>query len=146
MLQITTHTPTNFPVWLAKHCATALCNQGSEMSQVFHDIHHDEPDGDTDMRISVASMPMPNGEEVAIGWAAIHTWGNVSSIQAFVFPAYRRRGLCSALVSALTALGDIPLKEAAVFTPHMLNAAYRSGFHTAHVWKRSDEGWQRVAD
>jgi hypothetical protein len=62
-------------------------------------------------------------------------------VQASVFPGYRQRGLASALVSALTALGDVPLAEAHVFSERFVSIARRAGFRTVNQWAYEDGEW-----
>lgn len=145
MLQITTHTSDNLAPGVAELCAELLCKPGSEMQQVFQSIaalDYDEP-LDVNLRIAVA-MRTQGDDNVPIGWAAISLWNGAPSIQAFVFPNYRQRGLASALVSALTVEGDIPLDVANVFSHHFASVALRAGFRSTNLWKREEDGWVRT--
>ena len=142
MLQIATHTSDNLPPDVAERIAETLCRHGSEMQQVFREIGREEYDEplDAGLRIAVALRLEEDGA-MPIGWAAVNCWNGAIAVQASVFPGYRQRGLASALVSALTALGDVPLAEAHVFSERFVSIARRAGFRTVNQWAYEDGEW-----
>lgn len=119
-----------------------MCRPGSEMQQVFREIaalEYDEPPHAC-LRFAVA-MKMHGEENLPIGWAAICRWQDAPALQGFVFPNYRQRGLASALVSAITVDGDVPLEEGHVFSEQFASIATRAGFRTVKLWKRVEDEW-----
>lgn len=145
MLQVTTHTSENFPPEMAEFCAETLCKPGSDMNHAFRSIAAGDADGLAPaLQIALATRIIDD-EAVPIGWASIGLWNDLPAIQGCVFPAYRRRGLASALVSTLTATGEIPLQGCHIFSPHFTSVAKRAGFQTINEWKRVDDGWIRCS-
>lgn len=101
-----------------------------------------------------------------VGWCRTETWiertnptyldqGEVycwdtephDTLEAFVAPAYRHRGIAAWCASGLaaTALCDGG-KVVAVFHPHMILVARRAGFHPIpfHADKAAESGWSRL--
>jgi GNAT superfamily N-acetyltransferase len=142
VLQIATHTSDNLAPDVAERIAETLCRPGSEMQQVFREIGREEYDEplDAGLRIAVA-LRLDEDGAVPIGWAAVNRWSDAIAVQAWVFPNYRQRGLASALVSALTVLGDVPLDEAHVFNERFVSIARRAGFRAVNLWAFDDGQW-----
>jgi GNAT superfamily N-acetyltransferase len=148
VLQLTTYTTDTLPPAIAEVCFDCLCNSGSEMQGVFQAIAHGPPfDGwvqPAGLVISVACI-IREDEVVPIAWASVSHWNEAPSIQVYVHPIYRRRGLASALVSMLTVEGSIPLETANVFSPYSITLAKRAGFRSVNEWKRVEDGWIKVS-
>lgn len=146
MLTITTHTGTDMPPDLAAKCAGVLCRIGSDMQGYFLDMADGRyEDCDLNMKIAVATK-IVDDEIVPIGWACLHQWNGAPSLQCFVFPQHRSRGLGSALAAALTATNEIPLNYVAVFSDSCIGMAKRCGFREVAHYKRVDDGWIKSSE
>lgn len=80
-----------------------------------------------------------------VGWARTEKWEAFSTLEAFVMPQYRRRGVAAFASTGLLVAGRLPpTHRVAVFTsPAMVSVARRVGlFPTLFV--RSGEGWVRA--
>lgn len=102
-------------------------------------------DCDLNMKIAVATR-IVDDEIVPVGWASIYQWAGAPALQCFVFPAYRNRGLASALASSLTALGELPMAYVAVFSDLCIGMAKRCGFRTVANYKRVEDGWIKCSE
>lgn len=79
-----------------------------------------------------------------VGWARTEKWQAFATLEAFVMPQYRRRGVAAFASMGLFTASRFPTtNRVAVFTsPEMLRVARRVGlFPTFFV--RSSEGWIR---
>lgn len=115
----------------------------------------------SDFQRTLARQLKPDGtialvrfDEALVGWARTETWrcGNDwawPTLEAFVLPAWRRRGVAAfAAAGLLAALGDCLGKEfaCAVFAPSMLAVAYRARLRPTLFQKDASGQWVRAAE
>lgn len=145
MLQIATYQPSEVFGKSANTCADLLCRQGSEMQAVFSKIaagaYQDQGDG-----LTLALASKLEEDSVVIGWASIALWNGSPSIQASVSEEYRRRGLASAMVTAIVCDMPMPLDHVHVFSPHLIGPAKRAGFKAVTEWQRVQDGWLKRSE
>ena len=79
-----------------------------------------------------------------VGWARTEQWSDCDTLEAFVAPPYRRRGIAAFAASGIysAVLLDTP-PRVAVFHPHMLLVARRAGFFPTLFQKEGGQ-WFRV--
>ena len=120
---------------LAEHCAAALCKPGSEMQREF--------------RVGRARTPLCityAGDAEPVAWIATHTWRGIQTIEGFVEPTLRRRGIAKVSVLALLASRQLDVrKPVAVFAPPCVELAYQCRFDDVRLFQRTPVGdWQEV--
>ena len=77
-----------------------------------------------------------------IGWARSETWLRWDTLESFVSPAHRGRGVAAFAAAGLrTAYNHTEV--VAVFHPHMLLVARRAGFQPVLFHKEGDQ-WSKV--
>ncbi len=82
-------------------------------------------------------------EGVTAGWARTETWRGRDTLEAFVSPQFRRRGVAAFAAAGLRAgpLGE----NVAVFHPSMLLVAARAGLRPT-LFQKDAEGVWRLAE
>ena len=79
-----------------------------------------------------------------VGWARTEQWSDCDTLEAFVAPPYRRRGIAAFAASGLySAVLHDNGGTVAVFHPHMLLVARRAGFFPTLFQKEGGQ-WFRV--
>lgn len=128
---IATETPMTFEPEDAEYCARALCRPGSEMQKEFIDATTDTP-------MVAFYDPEP------IGWVATHLWRGLQTLEGYVDPEWRRKGL--ARIGALTLIANGYLdrtKAIAVFSPECVALASSLGFADVRQFRRNRYGdWE----
>lgn len=147
-LTIQTTRSTHLPLKIAQQIRNNLTNANSvtqqDMDAVIRGMLGQYPaDHMPDFSLAVACVSNPyTDENECIGWASATVWDRINCLQAFVDPAYRNKGLATALASALLVdnmLGqDMPL---GVFSPECDRIAQRLAFRDIKRYRRTDEGW-----
>jgi hypothetical protein len=81
-----------------------------------------------------------------VGWVATHVWRGVQTVEGFVHPLLRRRGLARISVLSLLSCGHLELrKPVAVFSPACVELAYQCGFDDVRLFQRDRVGdWQET--
>lgn len=80
------------------------------------------------------------------GWARTEMWQAMPTLEAFVGPAYRRRGIALACAAALVAEGVFrDHREVAVFRPTMVALAGRLNLPFAQYDRKPDGTWKAAA-
>jgi GNAT superfamily N-acetyltransferase len=77
-----------------------------------------------------------------IGWARSETWMRWDTLESFVSPSHRGRGIAAFAASGLRSTYS-HTAEVAVFHPHMLLVARRAGFRPVLFEKEGDQ-WSKV--
>jgi hypothetical protein len=77
-----------------------------------------------------------------IGWARSETWQRWDTLESFVSPSHRGRGIAAFAASGLRSTYS-HTAEVAVFHPHMLLVARRAGFRPVLFHKEGDQ-WSKV--
>jgi GNAT superfamily N-acetyltransferase len=113
--------------------ADHLTRPGSEFQRALLD---GEPAG-------TIAMCLDQGE--IIGWARTEIWQDMPTLESFVSPAYRRRGVAKACAAALIAEGVFRDHEfIAVFRPTMVSLAERLGLLYASFDRKPDGTWREA--
>lgn len=74
-----------------------------------------------------------------VGWACSHVWRDQQTLEMFVDPLHRKRGIATALTACLQSAGVIDrAARLAVFAAHTSRIATRLGF--ADVWRYESSG------
>jgi len=120
---------------LAEHCAAHPCRAGSEMQREF--------------RVGRSRTPLcvTYGEDAdPVGWVATHVWRGVQTVEGFVHPLLRRRGLARISVLSLLSCGHLEIrKPVAVFSPACVELAYQCRFDDVRLFQRDRVGdWQET--
>ena len=120
---------------LARHCAQFLCKPGSEMAREF--------------KLCRARTPLclTYGEDAdPCAWIATHVWRGIQTLEGFVAPQLRRRGLARIGVLSLKARDHLDItKPVAVFAPACVELAYQCGFDDVRLFQRTTIGdWKEV--
>ena len=77
-----------------------------------------------------------------VGWARTELWRELPTLEAFVAPAYRRRGVATLCAAGLRAEGVWRDHEfVAVFRPTMISLGSRIGLHYAVFDRAPDGSW-----
>jgi GNAT superfamily N-acetyltransferase len=77
-----------------------------------------------------------------IGWARTEIWDGLPTLEAFVAPAYRRRGVATLCAAGLRTEGVFRDYEfVAVFRPTMISLARRLGLLYASFDRAPDGSW-----
>jgi GNAT superfamily N-acetyltransferase len=77
-----------------------------------------------------------------IGWARTEIWDGLPTLEAFVSPAYRRRGVATLCAAGLRTEGVFRDYEfVAVFRPTMAALAHRLGILYAEFQRTQDGEW-----
>jgi len=77
-----------------------------------------------------------------LGWARSETWQRWDTLESFVSPSHRGRGIAAFAASGLRSTYN-HTAEVAVFHPHMLLVAKRAGFRPILFHKEGDQ-WSKV--
>jgi len=79
-----------------------------------------------------------------VGWARTEGWSVYDTLEAYVAPPYRRRGIAAFAASGLySAVLHDNVGTVAVFHPHMLLVARRAGFFPT-LFRKEGGQWFRV--
>jgi GNAT superfamily N-acetyltransferase len=116
-----------------KYIAGHVCRDGSAFQS---SLRCGEPAGDI-------AFCRDQGE--IIGWARTERWEGYPTLESFVIPPYRGRGVATACAQALVANGSISRSSiVAVFRPQMESIAARCGLRLAAFSRREEDGqWMR---
>lgn len=80
-----------------------------------------------------------------VGWARTEIWQGMPTLEAFVGPAYRRRGIALACTAALIAEGVFrDFGAVAVFRPTMVSLAERLRLPYAGFDRKPDGTWREA--
>jgi hypothetical protein len=80
-----------------------------------------------------------------IGWARTEVWQGIPTLEAFVSPAYRRRGVATLCAAGLRTEGVFRDHEfVAVFRPTMIPLARRLNLSTATFDRKPDGTWREA--
>jgi hypothetical protein len=78
-----------------------------------------------------------------IGWARSEMWNEIPTLEAFVSPAYRRRGVATLCTAGLRTEGVFRDHEfVAVFRPTMVSVACRLGLLYASFDRKPNGTWR----
>jgi hypothetical protein len=78
-----------------------------------------------------------------IGWARSEIWQDIPTLEAFVWPAYRRRGVATLCAAGLRTEGVFRDYEfIGVFAPAMVSLACRLGLLYASFDRKPDGTWR----
>jgi GNAT superfamily N-acetyltransferase len=128
---IASETPLTIEPEDAEYLARALCNPGSEMQREFIDAKTDTP-------MVVAYDPEP------IAWVATHLWRGLQTLEGYVDPDWRRKGL--ARIGALTLISTGYLDRTmaiAVFSDECVALTRSLGFKDVRQFRRNRYGdWE----
>jgi hypothetical protein len=135
------------PAYIASACAD-LCHSDSEMQSMFNDISEDSS---TRMGLVAYAWLDDEDEVEVVGWATITLWQVADEervqLQVSVAPAYRRKGVATALCACLT--HDMPHATTSarlcVYSDEVMRIARKFGWH-ARQYRSVDDGWIGVAD
>ena len=128
---IATETPMTIEIEDAEYIARALCRPGSEMQRELIDSKTDTP-------MVVVYDPEP------IGWVASHLWRGLQTLEGYVDPEWRRKGLARIGSLTLIANGYLDRTQAiAVFSPECVALASSLGFADVRQFRRNRYGdWE----
>ena len=128
---IATETPMTIEIEDAEYIARALCNLGSEMQREIIESKTDTP-------MVVVYDPEP------IGWVATHLWRGLQTLEGYVDPEWRRKGLARIGALTLIATGYLDRTKAiAVFSPECITLAKSLGFSDVRQFRRNRYGdWE----
>lgn len=89
------------------------------------------PGSDFQLKLATGGFDCPiamvSDQGEMIGWARTEDWDGWRTLEAFVDPQYRRRGIATLAAAALVAYGAYDEKRVAVFRPSMEPLARRVG-------------------
>jgi len=147
---IQTTRSSGLPDWVASEIARKLSNPGSEMHRFFVEYSEsnagssDSPESaDFPMSICLWSDPYTDSLH-CLGWVSVTQWDRALSLQGFVDPEFRHRGLAHALVSILLVDGvlnqEVPV---AVFADSFFKIAKDLSFLDIRQYARVADGWIR---
>jgi len=153
------HPATQLPEHAAEWLRDRLTKQGSDFQRKLTAWLCGQQPEEADGHIAIAS---DHGE--IVGWCRTESWAerknpvyidqggppycwettHHDTLEAFVSPAYRGRGIAAWCAAGLAA-GVLNENGAsvAVFHPHMLLVARRAGLHPT-LFQKGDEGWARA--
>ena len=128
---IATETPMTIELEDAEYIARALCNPGSEMQRELINSTTDTP-------MVVVYDPEP------IGWVATHLWRGLQTLEGYVDPEWRRKGLARIAALTLLATGYLDRTKAiAVFSSECVTLAKSLGFQDVRQFRRNRYGdWE----
>jgi GNAT superfamily N-acetyltransferase len=128
---IASETPMTIEPEDAEYIARALCNPGSEMQRELIDAKTDTP-------MVVAYDPEP------IGWVATHLWRGLQTLEGYVDPDWRRKGLARIGALTLITTGYLDRRQAiAVFSDECVTLARSIGFKDVRQFRRNRYGdWE----
>lgn len=128
---IATETPMTIEPEDAEYISRALCNPGSEFQREMIAAKTDTP-------MVAFYDPEP------IGWVATHLWRSLQTLEGFVDPGWRRRGLARIGAMTLVANGYLDRSKAiAVFSPECVTLAKSLGFGDVRQFRRNRYGdWE----
>lgn len=128
-----------------REIASNLCRPGGDFQKkLLRFLAGDEPTFD-DGHLAVAKI---DGE--IVGWARSERWDDDEALtwdtlEAFVHPHFRNRGIATLAASALTAGPLYGTGNIAVFHPHMLLVARRAGTYAQLFEQQKVRRWERVS-
>jgi len=115
--------------FVAAYCAANLCRPSSEMQNEIYVRQADTP-------IVVVQVELP------IAWVASHEWRGQQTLEAFVAPEWRRRGLVKLAAGMLIATGSLNRKlPLAVFSAECVALAASLGFQEVLHYTRRGTDW-----
>lgn len=128
---IATETPMTIEIEDAEYIARALCNLGSEMQREIIESKTDTP-------MVVVYDPEP------IAWVATHLWRGLQTLEGYVDPDWRRKGLARIGALTLIATGYLDRTKAiAVFSVECVALAKSLGFSDVRQFRRNRYGdWE----
>lgn len=128
---ISSETPMTIEPEDAEHMARALCRPGSEMQRELIDAKTDTP-------MVAFYDPEP------IGWVATHLWRGLQTLEGYVDPEWRRKGLARIGSLTLLATGYLDRTKAiAVFSDECVVLARSLGFKDVRQFRRNRYGdWE----
>jgi GNAT superfamily N-acetyltransferase len=95
---------------------------------------------DGDILTGTIAICLDQGE--IVGWARTEIWDGLPTLEAFVSPAYRRRGVATLCAAGLRTQGVFRDYEfVAVFRPTMISLARRLGLLYASFDRAPDGSW-----
>lgn len=98
---------------------------------------------DWPMSICLRSDPYTDSLQ-CVGWVSVTEWDRCLAVQGFVDPEFRRKGLATALTSALLVDGVIhPEIPIAVFADEFVRIAWRLRFQDIRRYRQTADGWLR---
>ena len=113
--------------------ADHLTREGSDFQQA---LLEDRPQG-------TIAVCLDQGE--IIGWARTEIWQDIPTLEAFVSPAYRRRGVATLCAAGLRTEGVFRDHEfIGVFSPTMVSVAGRLGLLYAAFDMEPDGTWREA--
>jgi GNAT superfamily N-acetyltransferase len=149
MINITADIAVNIHPHVAEQCAARLCHDESEMQGVFNRIALlSLSERERSWMIAYAWQPHEDEVQHVVGWVSVTEWdvGDETRIQVqgYVDPAFRERGLASAMVACLC--HDMPKTQlpVAVFSREFFAIAHRFGWNATR-YKHVTDGWLGVA-
>jgi hypothetical protein len=149
MIQITAEAAINIHPHVAEQCAERLCHEESEMQGVFNRISLlSLSPRERSWMIAYAWQPHEDEVQHVIGWVSVTEWdvGDETRIQVqgYVGPAFRERGLASAMVACLC--HDMPKTKlpVAVFSAEFFRIAQRLGWDATR-YRYAHDGWLGVS-
>jgi hypothetical protein len=121
-----------------------LCHTGSDFQKKLRRYRAGDTPHEDDGYLAVVKL---DGE--IVGWARSERWEenpacSWDTLEAFVSPQLRNRGLATLAVSALTAGPLYGSGNIAVFHPHMLLVARRAGVYPQLFERKNVQRWERV--
>jgi predicted GNAT family acetyltransferase len=122
--------------YLALFIRNKLCKPGSDFQWKLTRLLHKE----AEPTASDGSIGLVLDQGEVVGWARTEQWSSYDTLEAFVAPEYRLRGIAAFAASGLYAgvLHDNG-GTVAVFHPHMLVVAKRAGFY-AKLYEKNPRG------
>jgi len=115
--------------FVASYCAANLCRPSSEMQDEIYTRLTDTP-------IVVVQTGLP------IAWVASHEWRGQQTLEAFVAPEWRRRGLVKLGAHMLVATSYLDRSQPlAVFSADCVPLARSLGFREVLHYTRNGKDW-----
>lgn len=149
-LLISTTRSSELPLHVAETIRDSLTKERSDTQRAFQEIvccmlGSQPADLMPDYPMAIALRTDPYTDQLAcIAWASASVWDRSLALQAFVREDYRRKGLATALASALVADGILhPEMPLAVFSDECVRIAQRLGFQQIQRYRICDDGWIR---
>lgn len=115
--------------FIGAYCAANLCRPSSEMHEELYVRQTRTP-------IVLIEVGLP------IAWVASHEWRDQQTLEAFVVPEWRRRGLVKLGAHMLIAAGHLVKAEPiAVFSADCVPLAKSLGFAEVRHYTRNGKDW-----
>jgi hypothetical protein len=128
-MQATLNTVSDLEPFIAAYCAANLCRPSSEMQNEIYTRLTDTP-------IVLIQIGLP------IAWVASHEWRDQQTLEAFVAPEWRRRGLVKLGAHMLLAAGHLVKTEPiSVFSADCVPLAKSLGFSQVDHYTRRGKDW-----